>query len=184
MKRFLIGLTFSLALALPASAAPSAKVEQQVQVLLSAPEHVPTAAEWQKLGPDAADVLRTVALDSKTLVLKRGRAAAALGFFKSESSKQVLIAIAADTKAPWLLRGKAARTLASSWQNESLPVVQPLFSSDNKRRRAAAVKALGLVPTKESRQLLTSRSKVEKDAYVRDLIAQTLERVAPKGGSR
>jgi HEAT repeat protein len=83
-----------------------------------------------------------------------------------------------------LLRGKAARTLASSWQNESLPVVQPLLSSDNKRLRAAAVKALGLVPTKESRQLLTSRSKVEKDAYVRDLIAQTLERVAPKGGSR
>ena len=183
MKRILIGLTLALALSATAtvSAEPSAKVQRQVHTLLNAPEHVPSAAEWQRLGPDAAEVLVNVLVDGKTLALKRGRAASALAHFASETSKQALVTVVGDGDAPWILRGKAARTLAVSYQGDALVHVAPLLGADHKRLREAAIKAVGLVKVKQSRSLLEGRLSAEKDKYLRGLIETTLKRLA-KGG--
>lgn len=187
MKRFLIGMTLALALAAPnAMAAPSEKVTQQVHTLLSAPEDVPSAAEWQKLGTDAAEVLRTIALDEKTLVVKRGRAAVALQYFKSDASQQTLVTLVQNDKAFWLLRGKAARSLVVSYGDAALTHVQPLLAHDSKRLREEAIKAVGLVASEQSRAVLTARLPQEKSDHLKGLIRDTLSRLqkSQKGGSR
>ncbi len=184
MKRFLLGMTLALALAAPnANAAPSEKVTQQVHTLLSAPEDVPTPAEWQKLGSDAAEVLRTIALDEKTLVVKRGRAAVALQYFKSDASKQTLVSLVQNDKAFWLLRGKAAKSLVIGYGDAALPHVQPLLGHDHKRLREEAIKAVGLHASAQSRAALSARLPHEKNKHLESLIRETLARLS-KGGSR
>jgi hypothetical protein len=184
-KRIFLGLTLVLALAAPAAqAAPSAKLTRQVHTLLNAPEHVPSAAEWQKLGPDAAEVLRSVALDEKTLLLRRGRAATALAYFPSTDSKAALVALVGADRVPWLLRGKAAGALAAAWRAEALAPLAPLLAHDHKRLREAAVKAVGLVETDEARALLEARLAKEKNDSLKKLIQATLARMEKKGGQR
>jgi hypothetical protein len=182
-----LALTVSLTLSVDGAAAPSVKVTKQVHVLLNAPEHVPSAQEWKDLGPDAAEVLRGVALNKKALVLKRGRAAIALTNFKSSESKTVLAQLVSDSNGYWLLRGKAAYAMATSFGSESLSHIQPLLDHDNTRMREAAVKAVGLVKTKESKTLLEARLKVESEKHIRTLINATvikLSKEIAKGGAK
>ena len=186
MKRFLAGLTLALAIAVPASgaAAPSAKTTRHVHILLNAPEHVPTAAEWQGLGSDASEVLASVALDKKTLVLKRGRAATALMYFKTAASKQALTSIVTDAKSSLLLKGKAARSLAVSYQADALTHIEPMLSHDNKRMREVAIKAIGLVPASRSASMLRARLDKEKNDHLRGLLSATITRLAKTGGTK
>ncbi len=166
----------------PAAAEPSA-VERQVRTLLRAPEAVPSAEEWKRMGPAAEEALRKVALDESALALVRGRAASALVLFKSAGAKQTLVALATDPKQPWLVRGKAARSLAVAYGDESVEIIAPLLSDTMPRLREAAVKALGLVDTAKSRAALGARASVESDSHLRGLIQATLKR-AGNGGAR
>jgi hypothetical protein len=182
----ILGAALTLSVSLDVAAAP-AKVTKQVHVLLNAPEYVPSAQEWKALGPDAAEVLREVALDKKVLVLKRGRAAIALTNFKNADSKAVLTQLVANDKVHWILRGKAAYSMATSFGSASLAHVEPLLAHKNHRMREAAVKAVGLVKTKESKALLEARLKIESKKHIRALLTVTvvkINKVIAKGGAK
>jgi hypothetical protein len=186
MKKFLLSLPLLLALAVPATAdaAPSAQVTRQVNTLLSAPEYIPTAADWTKLGDEAGEVLISVVSNDKATALKRARAASALVHFKGDAAKQALSQIVNDDKAYWLLRSKSALALAISYQGDALGAISPLLGHDNKRMREGAIKALGEVDTAASKQLLQSRRAAEKSSYLKDLIDTTLTRMNAKGGAK
>src|SRR5512145_2798450 len=142
MKRTLVmvGLALALGTSFTASAEPTAQLRERIGVMLRAPEYTPTEAEWKALGPDAVAVLREIALDEKVLVLRRGRAAIALGYFKTDSSREALTRLVVDEDAPWLLRGKAGHAMASAYGKDSLPLLEPLLAAKHRRLREAAVK--------------------------------------------
>ena len=178
MKRMLWGVTLALALSVPttALAEPSEQTVRQVHALLQAPEYEPTAADWQRIGPDAAEVLRDVALDKKTLVSKRGRAAVSLMHFKGDASKQTLITLVSDQKAYWLVRGKAARSLATTYQQEALQHIAPLMDHKSLRMREAGIKAVGRVVSNESVSMLKARLGKERSAHLKSVIQAAIKR--------
>lgn len=179
MKRMLamVGLAAALTVSFDASAAPSAELRQRINVMLGAPEYAPSAKEWTALGPDAAEVLREIALNRKILVLKRGRAATALGFFKTESTRLALSQLVGEQRGAWLLRGKAARALAHAYGAEALPVIQPLLASQHKRVREVAILAIATVPVLQSRSILVKRLPLEKNAHVRAVLTRAVEHI-------
>jgi HEAT repeat protein len=163
-----------------ATASPSATTTRRVSTLLAAPEHVPDAAEWQRLGPEAADELRAIARDERALVLRRGRAVTALAHFPNVATHQTLVALVRDERAPWLLRGKAAQSLASAYPAEAIEHLAPLLAHPETRLREAAIKAVGSLESAESRAALATRADVESKPYLVALIRDSLSR----GGAR
>lgn len=186
MKRTLImlGLAAVLTCGFDAAAAPSAQLREQVQVLLRAPEHTPSEKEWKALGPDAAVVLREIALNEKELVLRRGRAASALSYFDTAESRTTLTKLVKDDKAAWLLRGKAAHSLVRLDGEKSLAVVKPLLAHQHKRLREVAIKAIALVPAKASRDLLTARLPNEKNAHLRTVLKAAVKQIDARRDSK
>ncbi len=182
MKRVIAtaGLAVALACGLSASAAPSKKLRSRIEVMLKAPEYTPSEREWTDLGPDAASVLRDIALNHRALVLKRGRAATALGYFKTPSARTALVGLASNDKAAWLLRGKAAHALALAYGVDSLSSIEPMLSSKNKRLREVAIKAIGAVPAKQSRQMLLARLPQEDNKHLRQRIEQATRKIEKK----
>lgn len=186
MKRTLamVGLAAVLTCGFDASAAPSAELRERITVMLGDLESVATEAEWKRLGPDAPQVLREIALDEKVTVLKRGRAATALGFFKTDANKRALTQLVQNDKNYWLLRGKAARSFANGWGAESLTIIQPLLNHQNKRLRAATVRAMASVPTVQSRQILSARLDKEPNTHVRTIIQAAVRHIDKIRGTR
>ncbi|MCA9622422.1 MAG: HEAT repeat domain-containing protein [Myxococcales bacterium] len=175
-----LGLALALALTAPLAStaqAASPQVESQVETLLRAPEDVTTAADWTRIGPEAAEVLREAVANPKRLAIQRSRAAMALSFFKGAENQAALSAVAADAKSPWLVRGAAARSLTTSYQAAALDAVAPLLQDKNKRLREAAVKAVALVPTAQSKSLLEARLGAETNDHVKAEIGRAIKQI-------
>lgn len=162
-----------------ASAAPSATVVEQVNTLLNAPEYVPTAADWKRVGPDGAAVLRTIARNPKVLVVKRSRAAVSLLHFPSADTSALLRELVTSTKTPRFLRGKGAVALAVHDGATALPILQPLLVASHKRLREAAIRAVIRIDDSKARAALSAHLKVESNGTLRKVI----ERHLSKGGA-
>ena len=179
MKRMIavLGLVATFGVGLHANAEPSAELRDQVNVMLSAPEYAPSEREWLALGPDAAQVLRDVALNRKVLAVKRGRAATALSYFKEESTRLVLTQLVSADKEAWLVRGKAARALTKGFGEQSLQAVQVLLKDPQKRLREAAVKAIADVASEASRRILQAHLTKEPARYLRLATEKAVARI-------
>jgi HEAT repeat protein len=165
----------SLLVLLP-TLALGAPLEAQVDELLEGIEATAKPADWQKLPPEAAAVLSTIARDPKALPTKRARAATALAYFTTAPSSETTLAELVDSDTTEIsVRRSAARAYAAGFKEKALPHLQPLASHKNARLREEAVKALAVIPGAASSQLLRERTQIETDPAVKMALESALK---------
>lgn len=178
MKRRLMVACLCLAclgVAAPALAQDSAQARGQVEALLGGIEYVPSAEQWQALGPQGEAALREIAADAKQPRTRRGRAMSALAHFPSPQTQALVQQILADPGAPVLLKRKALRTATVAFGEQGLALAQPFLHHEDKRLRESAILAIGQLKTPQARQLLQARLDVEPAPYLKEVLHQTLE---------
>ncbi len=177
MKRILqtLAAVAITAFALVASA-QSVDVPAEVHELLGGIEYVPTAAEWQKLGPDAAVTLRAIAGSPKERPSKRSRAISAMAHFPTPETQAFLEGLAADTNSKPKFRGKALRALAVGFKSGALPTLKTFAADANSTVREDAILGLGTVATPEAKVVLEQRLQLETKVHLRETIQKSLGR--------
>jgi HEAT repeat protein len=175
MKRVLqaLAVVAITAFALTASA-QNLDIPAEVHELLGGIEYVPTAAEWQKLGPDAAVTLKAIAGSPKERPSKRSRAISALAHFPTADTKAFLTGLAADTNLKGKFRGKALRALAHGFKADSVSVLTTYAADTNATVREDAVLGLGHVATPEAKDVLKKRLELETKVHLRETIQKSL----------
>lgn len=154
------------------------KVVSQVEALLSGIEYVPTKADWERIGPKAAPVLRAIAADVKALATRRGRAVSALVYFPGVETRGSVTTLLRDPQAPAHVRGKAGLVLALTDGAASVKVLAPYADDKDNRLRERIIRALGEVPTAEARGVLERRLKVEPKRYLKTLIRRMIRQAS------
>ena len=147
----------------------------KVDALLSGIEYVPTRQDWDRIGAEAAAVLRAIAADPKELLARRARAASSLAHFPGGETHSFLSRWVNDDAAPAMLRGKVARALALTAGDAAVPIIEPLLADQNKRLCEAVVKSLASIKTEKSRAALTRRLKVESRPFLKKTIETAIE---------
>ncbi len=151
-----------------------AKVVAQVNDLLSGFEYTPKKADWDQIGPQAAQVLKKIAADATARETLRGRAISSLSYFPEADTQSFLTGLAVEDTQPVLLRRKALRSLAFGFGPGAVETIKPFLGHADQRLRESAVVSLGLVKTDEARELLKGRLSVEPTAYLKETIQKTL----------
>jgi HEAT repeat protein len=161
-------------------AAHDAALSSRVTSLLSGLEYVPSAQEWQALGPDAAPILRAVAADPSQLASTRARAISALSHFDDPETRPFLEAVLANASHPEVLRRNAVTVLSLKHGVSALPTIEPLLAVDSYNLRETAVRAVARlsVESPKAKAALSARLSVEPSAPLRSLIEQSLA-IAP-----
>jgi len=162
----------SVGIASPSSAAVS---REQIVGMLSAYEAFPSAAEWRALGSEAVPVLIEVANDGDELMMRRARAATALGAFDDVRAAAALEAMATATGGPASLQRSALLALAHSDATKAAPVVEKALGSPDPLLRQTAVKALSAMPGPAATQLLQARLAEEQEPFLRQQIERAIE---------
>ena len=180
MKRLLtvVGLVLGLALcglAGPVSAQDQdQKVASQVETLLGGFEYVPTKEDWERIGPEAATVLRQIAADPKAKQIQRARAISSLANFPQSTTQVLLKTLIAEEAQPLVLRRKAMRSLANGFGVEAIATIEPFLASEVTQLRETAIVALGSIKSDKSRSLLKAQLKIESSALLKETIQKTL----------
>ena len=183
MKQMLTVMVLAIGLVVCGLASPAfgqdvdPKVVSQVETLLSGFEYVPTKADWDRVGPQAAVVLRKIAADTGAKKVQRARAISSLMFFPQSTTQTFLTSLIGEEGQPLVLRRKALRSLANGFGDRAIPTVEPFLSSKDAHLRKTAIKALGSIKTDKSRQLLQARLKVETSKVVKETIEKTLKKM-------
>ncbi len=191
MKKYVTACGVALALLGTAMAAPAVaqegaaeeaqsvdpKVVSQVKELLAGYEYTPTAADWARIGDDAAVVLRQIAADESARATQRARAVSSLAHFPGDETRVFLKDLLAQDGSPALLRRKAIRAMAVGFGASSLEVIKPFLTNDDKRLRESAVLALGTIKGIEAQTLLKERLEVEPSAFLKETIKKTLTKM-------
>ncbi len=162
----------SLGLASPSSAAAS---RQQIVGMLSAYESFPSAAEWRALGSDAVPVLIEIANDDNELMMRRTRAATALGAFQDDRGTAALETMATVAGGPAALQRSALLALAQSDAATATPVIEKALASPDPLLRQTAVKALSEMPGATATQLLRARLAKEQEPFLREQLERAIE---------
>lgn len=171
-----MGLSFaSVATAQEGGDGQQSTVASRVEALLGGIEYVPTADDWKKIGPEAADELRKIANDPSEAPSVRSRAISSLSHFPSAVNKDFLGKMLADKAQSSLLRRKALRSLSAGYGAESMELVGPYLKVEDKRLRESAIKALGSMKTVEAKTVLQERLSLEKAAYLKEMIQKSLQ---------
>jgi len=162
----------SLGLANPSAAAVS---REQIIGMLSGYESFPSAAQWRALGTDAVPVLIEIANDGDELMMRRTRAAAALGAFQDARGTAALEAMATATGGPASLRRSALLALAQSDEAKATPVVEKALGSPDPLLRQTAVKALSEMPGPAATELLQAALAAEQEPFLRQQLERAIE---------
>lgn len=150
------------------------KLAVQVKELIAGLEYAPTREDWEKIGPEAADVLRHIAADPTASASTRARAISSLGYFPEANTESFLSTILAADDQPSLLRRKALRALAFGFGEKALPQITPYLSNEDKRMRESAIRAVGLLKVDAARETLKARLPQEPSSYLQETIRKTL----------
>ncbi len=143
MRRFPLLLLLSL----PALAAPSEEaLKQTVETYLSTIDVPISDARWKALGPDAAPLLASIALND-ALPSRRARALRALALVDASRAAPIATADVADVTQPLAVRTAAARAVALTLPAaQAVGVLRPVLASAGvplQRRTAEALASLG-----------------------------------------
>ena len=90
-------------------------VQAKVDALLAGSEFVPTASDWNRVGPEAAAALMKRASEPNRDLLDRARSVSALAHFATKDVRTWLRALQADAAAPSVLRRKAQAALTHAF---------------------------------------------------------------------
>ncbi|MGF1469214.1 MAG: HEAT repeat domain-containing protein [Sandaracinaceae bacterium] len=160
-----------LAAALGAVARPAAAQEPlrtpEVRALLSGFEEAPDADAWARLGPSVIPALEAICRDPASLPFVRLRALAALGAFRTERSRRLLLDVARNADSDELAVREALRALGRAFGPAAVPDVVPFLRHRSPVVREGAARALAAVGTVEARRALDARRAVETDPGVR-----------------
>jgi HEAT repeat protein len=176
MQRLLLASLLAAALATSApAAAQEDATRSQVEALLGGIEYVPSAQQWQALGPQGEATLRQIAADPATPRSRRGRALSALAHFPSPETRLLFERLLADEQQPVLLRRKALVAAANAFGPQALPTLQPYLQHPDQRLRESAALAISAIHTPEARALLQERLLVEDAPWLREALHNALE---------
>lgn len=150
--------------------------QSSVEALLSGVETTATSEQWAAVGNDAVPVLVSVLNDEQQSVVRRGRAAIALGNFAVTEGVAALRAVLDTTLTPNHLRRKAIVALARVDGQASIAVLGKQLEHRSKRVRETAIRAVGEVATTTAQELLRARVALEKSSYLQDVLAEELKR--------
>ncbi len=166
----LVGVMLLGSLALAQDHQIDPKVRSSVNELLSGIEDNGTRRDFEKLGPDAAAVLREIAMDQKQLVTKRSRAASALSYFEDDASKATLNTLVKSENTPTHLRRYSVHSLVALQGDAALETVGPLLAHEDTRVRESVVRSLVKLKTPKAKALLVQRAKVEKTKHLKSML--------------
>lgn len=160
----------------PFSAPPPGRSElrPRVEALLGGYEFEPSKQDWQRLGPDALNVLVAIANDDKQLPSRRARAIASMIHFEGPAVSANLATFTDSKTLPMTLRATAAEVLIARDGEKALSRVSPLLSATDPRVRETVAKSLGRLGSADARKTLASRLEKEQDPAVREAIQQGL----------
>lgn len=190
-----LALLFSfLALAAFSSAAvagpgPEQPLQEQVELLLSGIESIPSKATLQGLHPQvAAELRRIVEQPGVGRELARTRALTVLRAFPGKATAATLRGFIqrrskatrgqAKTSLALLNLQQAVKTYAVVAGPSALALLQPFLSHDNADLRVAAAEAVRLSGGRGARALLQSRVRMERSERVRHQLQVQLKRMA------
>lgn len=106
---------------LPTAAFADGGADAEVDALLAGYEFVPTAADWRRVGDDAAPILMKRAGEAGRDLLDRARAVSSLAHFPTTAVRAWLTALVADASAPDVLRRKATAALVHAFPPATAP---------------------------------------------------------------
>ena len=159
-------------------AAKVADLDHAVATLLSGYEHVPTTADWQRIGPPEAVAQRLTALASSgDHAFERSRALSSLGHFRLPAVASFLKAQAYDVALDVRWRGKALIAWAFQGKEAVAPQVASFLTHKNPRLREDAVRGLRNLAAKSVAAVLTARAQTEPVPHIRDALRQAAARV-------
>jgi hypothetical protein len=133
----------------PAQGAPAAapeqlsadEVEQRIRSYLGAIDVPITAADWQRLGPQAAAALERIARDPDEFPTHRAKAVDGLAAIGSPTAPDTILALANDEKEPLVIRVSAVHGVGRLLPSADVVArLQPVLerAQDGHGRRAAA----------------------------------------------
>ncbi|GKS59738.1 hypothetical protein YTPLAS18_32650 [Nitrospira sp.] len=150
MKSLSIAITVVLILAAWGCVASNASAEaarttqlHTIMSLLAAEEHVATAEDLARIGPDVPELLTTLAQDHQLDIAYRARATSYLGYYQGNSSVGRFLSSLVSTPnppAPLLRRGLTA--LAHVSKGKAIPAIAPHLKSSDVLVREAAARAM------------------------------------------
>jgi len=159
---------------------PAVTVDQRVKDMLSGYEHVPSAADWARVGTpeEVSAALVRIAAKPEGQTLAAARATSSLSFFPRPEVARFLEQRIADPKALAALRGKAAIALAGGFGDEKARVIAPLFTSLDDALREDAIRAFQRFASPAAERFLDERLKVEPTEHLRTAITDAKTRIA------
>lgn len=169
-----------LTLALPLSSAHGTPIDAGLRIkvlqVIQAPEYQPAPKVWKKLGVAAVNnLLAELALDAKSIVVLRRRAALALAEFSSPRTEATLRALIGDDLVPMGIRRQAMMSLGNAFPTKALDTLQPRMLTGNVHLREAAV--LATIPLRDRRvePLLQDRLERETEIVVRAAVERAIK---------
>ncbi|MCC6620689.1 MAG: hypothetical protein IT385_05515 [Deltaproteobacteria bacterium] len=155
-----------------------------VATMLAGYEHVPSAADWARVGPPAevAAALMDVAHTGK--VIAAARATSSLAHFPRPEVQAFLAARVGDAALRPTLRGKAAIALGRAFGDAAAPTIAPLFASPDPDLREDAIRAFASFATSASESFLRARATKDPVPRLGERMRTTAERIAGERARR
>ena len=158
------------------AAAQAAPSRAHVRGLLSGIEHVPTDADWRRLGDGALPVLIDLFNSPAEPAFVRLRALGATGAFPRPAVRTFLLAAARVEHQHDLLVREAVVTLARAFGAAAVRDLLPFLSHPEVVVRDATARSLGRIGGAQAIRALRARLALEHDEGVRSSIEGALRR--------
>ncbi|MFO0775643.1 MAG: HEAT repeat domain-containing protein [Nitrospiraceae bacterium] len=188
MTRLLTALTIMMLVGQYGCAASNASAEgartttrQSLQNLLAAEEHVATAEELQKFGPDVPTHLIAIAQDPDQDIAYRARATSYLGYYQNDPKVEAFLgSLVKDPKPnqPLLRRGLIA--LARVSKGKATSTIAPHLQSTDTLVREAAAHALVETDDAGALKMVQDAATHERESFLKKKMTELADRAAER----
>lgn len=163
----------------PVAAEP---IIDRVRALLSGYEHVPTGADWARVGPseEVAAALMSIASEANARTITAARATSSLAYFPRPEVAGFLEARVGDERLSPSLRGKSAIALAAAFKDERADRIAVLFASEDEGLREDGVRAFRHMLSPAAETFLAGREPLEPNERLRGEMANTRRGIATR----
>lgn len=153
---------------------------ERVRAMLSGYEHVPGAAEWERVGPadEVAAALMALATEPGAKTVMALRATSSLAFFPRPEVDRFLVSRVADPRLAASARGKAAMALAVAFRDARADEVVALLAESDVALREDAARALGSMWSPAVERFVVARAAVEPVPHVKEALANAGRKIA------
>ena len=185
MNHLLTGLAMILVLAGNGCVASAASAEgvrpssmQAVLSLLAAEEHVASAGELARIGPEGPDLVFRIAQDREQDIAYRARATSYLGYYQGNPKVEPFLSSLVTTPEPLLRRGLLS--LARVSKGKAVPTISPHLKSQDTLVREAAAQALAETDDVAALDVLRQAASQEREPYLRQKMYEIAEIAAER----